>query len=155
MTGNIGAREITDKRVNMGFGQGTVEIRSKELVLSELKKLFKPEFLNRVDATVIFEPLSMESAEVICRLMLNDLSRRAQEAGIKLSYTDKAVSELVKKGYDKVYGVRPLRRTIVSEAEDRLAQAMIDGTLRAGDTAVIDFDGSINIKSKDLSENKG
>lgn len=155
MTGNIGAREITDKRVNMGFGQDMTENRSKERVLSELKKIFKPEFLNRIDDTIVFEPLSIESAESICRLMLNDLCKRAEETGIKLSYTDEAASELVKKGYDRIYGVRPLRRTIVSEVEDKLAQALIDGTLTVGDSAVIDFDGCIKISSKDLSENKG
>ena len=155
MTGNIGAREITDKRVNMGFGQDITENRSKERVLSELKKIFKPEFLNRVDETIIFEPLSIESAEAICRIMLDDLRKRAEETGIKLSYTDAAASELVRKGYDKVYGVRPLRRIIISEAEDRLAQALIDGKLIKGDSAVIDFDGYIKISSKDLSENKG
>ena len=155
MTGNIGAREITDKHVNIGFGQAETENRSKERVLSELKKIFKPEFLNRVDETVIFEPLSIESAESICRLMLDDLCKRAAETGIYLSYTDNATAELVKKGYDKVYGVRPLRRTIVSEAEDRLAQAIIDGRLVSGDSAIIDFDGCIKINAKDLSENEG
>lgn len=154
MTGNIGAREITDKRVSMGFGQDPDEIRSKERVLSELKKVFKPEFINRVDETVIFEPLSIESAEAICRLMLDDLCKRAGETGIDLLYTDKAVAELVKKGYDKVFGVRPLRRTVVAEAEDRLAQALIDGELAECDSAVIDFDGCIKIFSKSLSENK-
>lgn len=155
MTGNIGAREITDKRVNMGFGQDTTENRSKERVLSELKKIFKPEFLNRIDDTIVFEPLSIESAESICRIMLNDLCKRAEETGIKLFYTDAAVSGLVKKGYDRIYGVRPLRRTIVSEVEDKLAQALIDGALTVGDSAVIDFDDCIKISSKDLSENKG
>ena len=154
MTGNIGAREITDKRVNMGFGQDSAENRSKERVLSELKKIFKPEFLNRVDEVVIFDPLSMKSAETICHLMLDDLCKRAEETGITLSYTDKAATELVKMGYDKVYGVRPLRRTIISEAEDRLAQALIDGRLSSGDRAVIDFDGCIKISARDLSENK-
>ena len=155
MTGNIGAREITDKRVNIGFGQGESDSRSKERVLSELKKVFKPEFINRVDETVIFEPLNVESAEAICRLMLDDLCKRAKETDIDLSYTGKAVSELVKKGYDKVYGVRPLRRTIVAEAEDRLAQALIDGTLAKGDSAVVDFDEHIRILSKHPSENRG
>ena len=154
LTGNVGAREITDKRVNMGFGQDMTENRSKERVLSELKKIFKPEFLNRVDDTIVFEPLSIESAESICRLMLNDMCKRAEETGVKLSYTDTAVSGLVKKGYDRIYGVRPLRRTIVSEVEDKLAQALIDGTLSVSDSAVIDFDGCIKISSKYLSENK-
>ena len=155
MTGNVGAKEIAEKRVNIGFGQETNENRSKERVLSELKKIFRPEFLNRVDETIIFETLSVESAEAICRLMLDDLCARAEETGIQLSYTDKAVAELVKKGYDEVYGVRPLRRTIITEAEDQLAQALIDGTLASGDVAVIDFDNCIKICSKDLSENKG
>ena len=155
MTGNIGAREITDKRINIGFGQDTAESRSKERVMSELKKIFKPEFINRVDEIVIFEPLSEKSAESICRLMLDDLCKRAKETGIDLSYTDKAVTGLVKKGYDKVYGVRSLRRTIVAEAEDRLAQALIDGTIVEGDSAVIDFDDCIRIFSKDLSGKRG
>lgn len=141
MTGNVGAREITERRVNMGFGTGDERGVNEERVRSELKKLFKPEFLNRVDETVIFEPLSAETSKKICRIMLADLAHRAENAGVTLSYTEDAVKELSEKGYDKVYGARPLRRLVVSQAEDKLAQLMAEGEIKSGDKAVLDYNG--------------
>lgn len=145
MTGNIGAREISQKRVNMGFGDGSESNAAKERVEKELKKLFKPEFLNRIDETVIFEPLSEEAMGKICRLLLDDLSQRAENAGISLSYTEKAVEGLTAKGTDKTYGARPLRRLVVSEAEDKLAQLMAEGRIKSGDKAVLDYNGEMEV----------
>lgn len=145
MTGNVGAKEISQNRVNMGFGDNDENAAAKERVEKELKKLFKPEFLNRLDETVIFEPLSSEAMGKICRLMLDDLSQRAENAGITLSYTEKAVDGLIAKGSDKIYGARPLRRLVVSEAEDRLAQLMAEGKIKSGDKAVIDYNGEVEV----------
>ena len=145
MTGNVGAREITEKRVNMGFGTDNENSLTQSRVQAELKKLFKPEFLNRVDETVIFEPLSADASRKICRLMLDDLSNRAENAGITLSYTENAVSELSEKGYDKIYGARPLRRLVVSQAEDKLAQLMAEGKIKSGDKAVLDYNGEMEV----------
>ena len=127
MTGNIGARELVDKRINIGFGELKDENIKSEKVKSELKKVFKPEFLNRVDEVIIFEPLSKEAVEKICRLMLDDLKERAAAADVTVEYTTEAASCLAEKGYDKSLGARPLRRLIVSEVEDRMAEMMLEG----------------------------
>lgn len=127
MTGNIGARELTDNRINIGFGEVKDENVKSEKVKNELKKIFKPEFLNRVDEVIIFEPLSREAVNKICRLMLDDLKERAAAAGAMLEYTPEAASFLAEKGYDKSLGVRPLRRLIVTEVEDKIAEMMLEG----------------------------
>ena len=145
MTGNIGAEEIAKNRVNMGFGDTDANSAAAERVKKELKKLFKPEFLNRVDETVIFEPLSSESMSKICRLMLDDLSKRAENAGISLSYTEKAVTGLTAMSSEKAYGARPLRRLVVSEAEDKLAELLVEGKIKRGDKAILDYNGEAKI----------
>lgn len=127
MTGNIGARELVDKRINIGFGEIKDENIKSEKVKSELKKIFKPEFLNRVDEVIIFDPLSKEAVEKICRLMLDDLKERAAAVDVTVKYTPEAASCLAEKGYDKSLGARPLRRLIVSEVEDKMAEMMLEG----------------------------
>lgn len=130
MTGNIGARELVDKKVNIGFGQIKDDVLKNEKVKEEMKKFFKPEFLNRVDETIIFEPLSVESVEKICRIMLDELKERAKAAEVSMVYTDEAVKLLSERGFDKALGARPLRRLIVSEVEDRMAELMLEGKKR-------------------------
>lgn len=127
MTGNIGGRIISEKSSGIGFLETKEENIKNEKIREELKKLFKPEFLGRIDEIIIFEPLSMESEEKICRLMLDDLKERAKNAGVNLEYTDEAVKLFTRKGYDKTMGARPLRRLITVEAEDRIAELMLDG----------------------------
>lgn len=145
MTGNIGAREITEKRFNMGFGTDSADEVNKERINTELKKVFRPEFLNRVDETVVFDPLTRQDLEKICRLLLNDLTERAAGAGIELTYTDKAVEMLSEKGFDRIYGARPLRRLVMSEAEDKLASLIADGKLKEGDKALMDYSDEITV----------
>lgn len=140
MTGNIGAKKITDKRVNMGFNNVSKEISNKEKIIEELKTVFRPEFLNRIDETVIFEPLDNEAVLKICRLMLDDLCKRAEKINIELSYTEEAAKVLSEKGYDKISGARPLRRLIVSQVEDKLSEMILEGMLKEGSNAVIDCD---------------
>lgn len=127
MTGNIGARELAEKRINIGFNDLKEESIKSERVKNELKKAFKPEFLNRIDEVVIFNPLNLDAAEKICRLMLDDLKGRAKAAGAAIEYTSEAATVLAKKGYDKALGARPLRRLIVSEVEDKMAELMLEG----------------------------
>lgn len=127
MTGNIGARELVDKRINIGFGELRDESLKSEKVKSELKKIFKPEFLNRVDEVIIFEPLGKEAVEKICRLMLDDLKERAKAAEVTMEYTIEAAKRLAEKGYDKALGARPLRRLIVTQVEDKMAEMMLEG----------------------------
>lgn len=138
MTGNIGAMKMTNNKVNMGFNSADPSEMAEEKIKEELKTVFKPEFINRVDETIIFKPLGREQICSICRLMLNELCERAKRAGIGLSYTDEAASCLAEKGYDKELGARPLRRLIMSEAEDKLAEMMLEGKIKKGESALID-----------------
>lgn len=152
MTGNIGAVKLTSSKVNMGFNSVDSGENAKEKIKEELKTIFKPEFINRIDETIIFEPLGKEQIRLICRLMLNELCGRAEQAGIRLSYTDEAASFLAEKGYDKELGARPLRRLIISEAEDKLAEMMLEGEIKKGEGAVIDYiDGKIRIVIRNCS----
>lgn len=140
MTGNIGARKLTDRKVNMGFNDKGTDGIAQEKIREELKSVFRPEFLNRIDETVIFEPLDKKAVLKICSMMLDDLCKRAEKINIDLSYTDEAAKALSEKGYDKVMGVRPLRRLIVSQAEDKLAEMILEGEIKEGSNAVIDWD---------------
>ena len=140
MTGNIGAKKLTDRKVNMGFNDTDAGGIAQEKISEELKSVFKPEFLNRIDETVIFEPLDKDAVLKICRLMLDDLCSRAEKINIGLSYTEEAAKNLSQKGYDKVMGVRPLRRLIVSQAEDKLAEMILEERIKEGSKAVIDCD---------------
>lgn len=140
MTGNIGGKKLTDRRVNMGFNNVSTDSNAKEKIGEEIKSVFRPEFLNRIDETIIFEPLDNEAVLKICRLMLDDLCRRAEKINIGLSYTDKAAKALSEKGYDRVLGARPLRRLIVSQVEDKLSEMILEGRIMEGSNAVIDCD---------------
>jgi ATP-dependent Clp protease ATP-binding subunit ClpC len=141
MTSNVGARDIVEPK-HLGFTTAIVnEARDyedmKKNVMNELKKTFRPEFLNRVDELIVFHPLTQENINEIAALMLNEVSKRLKASGIALS-ADEGVKELLaKKGFDKVYGARPLRRTIQSMVEDKLAEELLDGKIREGDSVKI------------------
>ncbi len=159
MTSNVGARLITEKR-SFGFGDvGEVtakeetERRNRENVLSELKKTFRPEFLNRVDDIIVFHQLTQEDIEQIARRMLSSLSRRVQGLEITLTVSDEAVEELAKVGFDPVYGARPLRRAIQSRVEDPLAEKLLEGLFSAGDTVNVALENGQFVFSKISSDN--
>ncbi len=142
MTSNIGARNITDKQKTLGFAdcesknsgiKGVEEIRS--LVMKDLKNTFRPEFLNRIDETIVFHQLSREDIKKIAGNMLEIVSERLKVIGISLSVTNEALEKLAEDGFDPVYGARPLRRTIQSTIEDGAAEKLLDGSLKAGDKA--------------------
>ena len=144
LTSNVGARLITEKHA-FGFGAGDEETetaaaraRTKENVMGELKKTFRPEFLNRVDDTIVFDRLTAADIEEIARRMLKTLDKRMSELELHLDVSDEAVAHLAKAGFDDVYGARPLRRAIQSELEDALAEKMLEGTFQAGDTVKVD-----------------
>ncbi|HBH94900.1 MAG TPA: ATP-dependent Clp protease ATP-binding subunit ClpC [Ruminococcaceae bacterium] len=153
MTGNIGARKLTENKVSLGFNDISGDKNAREKVTEELNTVFKPEFLNRVDETVIFEPLDMDSVCKICCLMLDDLCKRAEYSKIKLTYTAEAAKALAAKGYDKALGARPLRRLIISDTEDKLAEMILRGEIKECDPAVIDCDdrGEIEIRLKNAA----
>jgi len=148
MTSNIGAETIR-KGGGIGFSTGSDEEKAqeqdygsmKDKLLGEVKKAFRPEFINRLDATVVFHPLSREQIRSIVDLMLETVTERLKEKEINLKVTDKAKDFLGEKGYDRVYGARPLRRIIQSSLEDKLSEDLLRSKFRAGDTITVDLDG--------------
>lgn len=147
MTSNIGA-ELIKREMSIGFashadteGKQQVEYeKMKEKVLGEVKKTFRPEFLNRIDATVVFHALTKEHIRQIVDLMLNQVSTPLKEKNITLEVTDSAKDLLVSKGYDPVFGARPLRRVIQNMVEDQLSEALLRGEILPGDIVVADCD---------------
>jgi ATP-dependent Clp protease ATP-binding subunit ClpC len=116
-------------------------------VLNELKNTFRPEFLNRVDSTVVFHALSREHIHEIVDLMLRDVDAQLSFKGVTLEVTDAAKEWLGDRGYDETFGARPLRRLIQNEIEDRLSEALQEGQFGPGDRVVIDCaDDEITLK---------
>lgn len=152
LTSNAGARLITDKQLSLGFAQSTEENRdyekTKELVMGELKNLFKPEFLNRIDDIIVFHKLSKENTVEIAGKMLQDLTKKLQEMEITVNFTDAAVEAIAEKGYDLAYGARPLRRVIQNQIEDKISEEMLEGKMLAGKEYLIDVsDNSFIIRA--------
>ncbi|OON99285.1 MAG: ATP-dependent Clp protease ATP-binding subunit ClpC [Epulopiscium sp. Nele67-Bin004] len=142
MTSNIGATQImTPKR--MGFVNNSDANKQytdmKKMVMEEVKKLFRPEFLNRLDETIVFHPLSQEHIEEITQVMTKNLvARISKNVGVNLVLNEEAIKFLATKGYDEAYGARPLRRLIQSTIEDQLADEMLSGEVREGDTIQVE-----------------
>ncbi len=142
MTSNIGARLITDKKT-LGFvskenEQEQIEYeKTKKEVLAELKKQFRPEFINRIDEIIVFHKLTSEEIKKIADIMLKQIQNRLEEKGITLEIDEKAKEFITKKGTDSGYGARPLRRTIQTMVEDKIAEEIIEGNLKTGDKAII------------------
>jgi ATP-dependent Clp protease ATP-binding subunit ClpB len=139
MTSNIGSQRILqfkDTRI------GEVYDRMKAAVLDELRKHFRPEFLNRVDETVVFHALTEADLAQIVEIMLGGLRARLAERKIGLALTDAAKTHLVGLGYDPAYGARPLKRTLQKEVETPLARMMLKGEVRDGSAVTADYDRS-------------
>ena len=171
MTSNIGARMLTTSAGrHIGFSipsekkddpfadeadteklyGGKSYSEAKELVLEELKKAFNPEFINRVDEIIFFRMLGKQSILKIVDLLASGLSKRVKELGIDIELTDAAREFLGKKGYDPQYGARPLKRVIQSLVEDKFSEALLDRTVEAGCTAVVDVENDeIVIRKKE------
>ncbi len=156
MTSNLGSDLIT-RETGIGFSiksdEGRTERigyeRMKDKVLEEVKRFFRPEFLNRVDATVVFHALSREHIHSIVDLMINMVRSELADHKVSLEITEAVRDFLAEKGYDPVFGARPLRRLIQNEIEDRLSEEVLGGRLHAGDTAYIDVEeGEVVIRSK-------
>ncbi|MBE6940167.1 MAG: ATP-dependent Clp protease ATP-binding subunit [Ruminococcaceae bacterium] len=143
MTSNVGARNITAaESAPMGFDGGEKDTdeaarfaRIRQSVMEELKRTFRPEFLNRIDETIVFRQLTQENITCIARKMLQVTAGRMAQQGITLEVEDAALELLAKDGFDPQYGARPLRRTLQSVVEDAVAEQMLEGKLTAGDTA--------------------
>jgi ATP-dependent Clp protease ATP-binding subunit ClpC len=148
MTSNIGA-ELIRKGGGIGFATRSDEAkteeqdydRMKDRLLGELKKAFRPEFLNRIDGVVVFRPLSKAQIRQIVDLMLVTVSEQLVEKEVTLEVTDAAKDFLGRTGYDEVYGARPLRRVIQSQVEDKLSEDLLRGKFGPGDTILVDLAG--------------
>ena len=141
MTSNAGARSIAAPK-RLGFTsvetaeQGYEHM--KKGVMDEIKNIFKPEFLNRIDDIIVFHPLEQEEIVKIVKLMTDTLAKRIKEnMGITVSFTEKAIEKIAEEGYDKAYGARPLRRAIQSKIEDAFAEEFLQGKCKAGDKVSI------------------
>ncbi len=160
MTSNIGA-ELIRKESTIGFVSRTDEAKvarisyekMKEKLLEELKKTFRPEFLNRIDGVVVFHPLTKEHIIKIVDLMLSQVKKQLAEKDIGLEATEAAKELLGEKGYDPTFGARPLRRVIQNLVEDPLSEALLEGRFRPGETIIIDREGDqIRLRSAALTK---
>lgn len=145
MTSNVGARTITEPK-RLGFSVGNDESAKnyedmKKNVMGELKKTFRPEFLNRIDDIIVFHPLTEDNIKEIVKLMLNVLIKRLEQNEVALEVSDEAMTYIAKKGFDPIFGARPLRRAIQSMIEDMLAEEMLEGKIKAGDRVMVDIEG--------------
>ena len=160
MTSNVGA-EIIRRDSGLGFSLQRDEAKSaeeqytrmKDKVLGELKNVFRPEFLNRIDATVVFRPLGREQVRAIIDLMLARVQTELAEQRMTLEVTEAAKDLLMERGFDPTYGARPMRRAIQNLIEDPLAEGLLEGRFQPGDTVVVDRDGDqLTMQSKVLVE---
>ena len=143
MTSNVGAKSITAGSSTFGFAfeekQNESEQfeRVKSAVMAELKRTFKPEFLNRIDETIVFRRLTQEDIAEVARRMLKGTAERIAELGVTISADEAAIDKLARAGFDPDYGARPLRRLIRNQVEDAVAEQLLEGTLKNGDTATV------------------
>ncbi|UOF91854.1 ATP-dependent Clp protease ATP-binding subunit [Fodinisporobacter ferrooxydans] len=150
MTSNVGAQTIR-KGGPLGFTTSKEHEYTdmKDKVMDELKKQFRPEFLNRIDEVIVFHPLSQEHIYEIVDLMANELRKRLKEAQIDFILTEEAKAFLSKEGYDQAYGARPLKRAIQRHIEDRLSEGLLTGDIQKGDRVLIDEDnGKLAVKKE-------
>ncbi len=156
MTSNLGS-DLIKRETAMGFSIKADEaqteessyLRMKDKVMDEVKRFFRPEFLNRIDATVVFHALSRSEILAIVDLMIDQVREELKEKWVEMELTDAARDYLGEKGYDPVLGARPLRRLIQNEVEDTLSDEILGGRLNAGDTAMVDLeDGKIVVHAK-------
>jgi len=140
MTSNVGARKLTEKKISFGFTESNSnDTNVKEAALTELKSTFRPEFLNRVDDIIVFSKLKREEIEEIAEKMLQNLAKRLENLNISFSW-EKSVKEiLAEKGFDEIYGARPLRREIQSRIEDALSEKILDSSIKNGDNVLCRF----------------
>ncbi|HHY79240.1 MAG TPA: AAA domain-containing protein, partial [Thermoanaerobacter sp.] len=154
MTSNVGA-ELLKKQSTLGFMPQEKEDKAsydkiKETLMAELRKTFRPEFLNRVDEIIVFHQLSKEDIEKIADIMIKELNNRLKENNIKLEFTPEAKEEIIKQGYDPNYGARPLRRVIQRIVENQLSELMLQGEVKPGDELIVTAkDGKIDFVKKD------
>ena len=145
MTSNIGAKMIAGSGSALGFGNekgaGLSDEKIKQAVMGELKKAFRPEFLNRVDDIIVFRKLVKDDIKEIAKRMLSALTKRVAAMGITIEFDENAVEKIADAGFDPVYGARPLRRAIQSKIEDKLSEEILEGKIQPNEACVCKADG--------------
>jgi len=147
MTSNLGASKLTSKAGPIGFNLSDSEEKerlqefdsTKEEIMKDVRKFFKPEFINRIDKVIIFDPLKHADVKQIVKLLLNQLQGRMNDRNINIKVTDKALSYLAKKGYDAEYGARPARRILQDKVEDEISELILANKVKSGQTINIGF----------------
>ncbi|HBN85794.1 MAG TPA: hypothetical protein DDZ89_18355 [Clostridiales bacterium] len=158
MTSNVGAMQLTEDRpLGFSFQQDNDESDYKSLkgkVMTELKRSFRPEFLNRVDDIIVFHHLTKEHMNEIIEIMLKNLRDRLKSRNITLKVTDEVKSYIIKKGYDKAYGARPMKRVIQNLIEDGLAEKLLLNEIGDNDTVTVELEGEQLVFTKDAVKEK-
>jgi len=163
MTSNIGARQLQDFGTGVGFGTTArtqqEESDKKSVIENALRKAFAPEFINRIDDLIIFNPLRKEDIFQIIDIELQKLFHRVTALGYHIKLTEAAKNFIAEQGYDEKFGARPLKRSIQKHLEDPIAEEIISANLKQGDTLVVDIDGDSKIvmsveHAKPLKEGK-
>ncbi len=142
MTSNIGARLLTENKAAFGFAESSQENDSyatKNKILAELKKAFKPEFLNRIDDTIVFNKLTKEEIAQIANKMLINLANRLKKLQIEIVFDESAVKAISDVGFDDIYGARPLRRAIQNRIEDKISEKLLNGDFISGDKVTCSY----------------
>ena len=156
LTSNVGSSVIEKGGGGIGFQLDANEEdssynRIKSLVNEELKQYFRPEFLNRLDEIIVFRQLTKQEVKEIADIMLKAVFKRAEENGIRIEVTERFKDRLVDEGYNPAYGARPLRRAIMRLMEDSMAEGMLTGDIKEGDSFImdVDADGQISVLNGD------
>ncbi len=157
MTSNIGAKLITNGKKSLGFTESADDFEKdqekiKESVMGELKNAFRPEFLNRIDDIIVFEQLSKDDIKEIARRLLSSVEKRLEKMNIKVTVDDSVIDAVSDKGFDPVYGARPLKRAIQSTVEDKIAEAMLEGVCKEGDSVTVSYKDGKTVITPDKAE---
>ena len=157
MTSNIGAKLITNGKKSLGFTESADDFEKdqekiKESVMGELKNAFRPEFLNRIDDIIVFEQLSKDDIKEIARRLLSSVEKRLEKMNIKVTVDDSVIDAVSDKGFDPVYGARPLKRAIQSTVEDKIAEAMLEGVCKEGDSVTVSYKDGTTVVTSDNAE---
>ena len=135
MTSNVGAKLITDKQSALGFSSGGSSMsfeKIRDSVMGELKKTFRPEFINRIDDIIVFSRLSKENIKEIANKLLDEVGKRTAEMDINIEFSPRTAEKIADAGFDEIYGARPLRRAIRSNIEDKLSELILEGEIKSG-----------------------
>ncbi|MEC9383663.1 MAG: AAA family ATPase, partial [SAR324 cluster bacterium] len=153
MTSNIGSQNLINQK-SAGISASSVQEEQKKMVMQELRQHFRPEFINRVDDSVVFHPLLQEHMSGIIKIQLERLKKRLHERNISMFLTKKTFDFLAEVGYDPVYGARPLKRAIQKELETELARAILSGEIQEGQEVTANVSNGKIIFEKITAESK-